>query len=57
MKRLQENKRLAPDVTEAMLSEIAGSTIGYTGADLKQIVQRAGRLAMKRVAIAMVILQ
>jgi SpoVK/Ycf46/Vps4 family AAA+-type ATPase len=49
MKHLQENKRLAFDVTNAVLCKIAEGAIGYTGADLKQLVQCASRLAMKRV--------
>jgi SpoVK/Ycf46/Vps4 family AAA+-type ATPase len=49
--RLQNNARLASDVTETVLAMIAESTMGYSGANLKQIVQKAILLGIQRVSM------
>jgi SpoVK/Ycf46/Vps4 family AAA+-type ATPase len=46
---LQMNARLASDVNEAVLAQIAESTINYSGAELKQLIQCASRAAIRRV--------
>ena len=49
-KPLRMSGRLAPDVDEALLCEIANTSINYSGADLKQLVQCASRSAITRTA-------
>ncbi|CAF4728064.1 unnamed protein product [Rotaria sp. Silwood1] len=48
-KPLQENKRLASNVTDVVLSQIAQGTTNYSGADLEQLIQCAIDLAIRRV--------
>ncbi|CAF3575571.1 unnamed protein product [Rotaria sordida] len=48
-KPLQENKRLASNVTNVVLSQIAQGTTNYSGADLEQLIQCAIDLAIRRV--------
>jgi ATP-dependent Zn protease len=49
IKPLLMNARLASDVNEAAICRIAQSTVNYSGAELKQLIQSATRLAVKRV--------